>query len=349
MELPPYRFPTLSGLLIHTWERTWQYIKKAGTIILAISILVWAAMSFPALPEDVADGFAAHRAFLQEHLAQLPYKKLRDSKEALISELEALPERDTSAVELQAKIAVLTKELAELPVSRLQAEIDALAEQLEKLPADQRADELREQMEKYAAALNALAEHDVGAEIMHRQLGIAMKEFARTPAGAIELMLAEKRTVLGSMPEKLLEARIQEIDHREAGAALRQSYAGKLGTALESITRPAGFDWRTNIALIGGIAAKEVVISTLGTVYSLGEVDKNNTASLADRIRADKQWTRANAVAMLLFTLLYSPCFVTLAVIKKESGEWKWMFFSLFFNLAFAYAVAVAANQLLRL
>jgi len=311
MELPPYRLPTLSGLLIHTWERTWQYIKKAGTIILAISILIWAAMSFPALPEDVADGFAAQKAFLQAQLAELPNKQGQS-------------------------------------VSRLQAEIDALTKQLEKLPADQEADELREQMEKCAAALGALAEHDAGAAIIHRQLEAARKKFARTPAGALELMLAEKRTVLGAMPEKLLEAQIQEIDNLEAGAALRQSYAGRLGVALESITRPAGFDWRTNIALIGGIAAKEVVISTLGTVYSLGQVDENNTATLADRIRADKHWTKANAVAMLLFTLLYSPCFVTLAVIKKESGEWKWMFFSLFFNLAFAYAVAVAANQLLR-
>jgi len=249
MELPPYRFPTLSGLLIHTWERTWQYIKKAGTVILAISILIWAAMSFPALPEDVADGFATHKAHLQEQLAQLPHQKFHDSEEALRGELEALPERDASAAELQAK---------------------------------------------------------------------------------------------------LLEAQIQEIDNLEAGAALRQSYAGRLGMALESITSPAGFDWRTNIALIGGIAAKEVVISTLGTVYSLGEVHENNTATLADRIRADKHWTKANAVAMLLFTLLYSPCFVTLAVIRKESGEWKWVFFSFFFNLTFAYAVAVAVNQLLR-
>ena len=51
MELPPYRFPTFKGLLIHTWERTWQYIKKAGTIILGISIVIWAMMTFPGLPD----------------------------------------------------------------------------------------------------------------------------------------------------------------------------------------------------------------------------------------------------------------------------------------------------------
>ena len=97
---------------------------------------------------------------------------------------------------------------------------------------------------------------------------------------------------------------------------------------------------------MAGIAAKEVVVATLGTAYSLGEIDENNESSLADRIRADNHWTSANAIALLLFTLLYSPCFVTLAVIRQESGEWKWMFFSLFFNLGLAYAVAVAANQI---
>ena len=118
--------------------------------------------------------------------------------------------------------------------------------------------------------------------------------------------------------------------------------------ALEGITGPAGFDWRTNIALIGGIAAKEVVISTLGTAYSLDESSANGKSTLAESIRADKHWTKANAIALLLFTLLYSPCFATLVMIRKESGEWKWMFFSFFFNLAFASTVAVAAYQLLR-
>ncbi len=54
MELPPYRWPTLRGLLIHTWERTWQYIKKAGTVILGISVIMWALMTFPGLPDQEA-------------------------------------------------------------------------------------------------------------------------------------------------------------------------------------------------------------------------------------------------------------------------------------------------------
>ena len=67
MELPPYRFPTLQGLLIHTWERTWQYIKKAGTVILGISILLWALMTFPSLPDERLGFFENQRDTLRAH------------------------------------------------------------------------------------------------------------------------------------------------------------------------------------------------------------------------------------------------------------------------------------------
>ena len=62
MELPPYRIPTLYGVIIHTWDRVWQFIKKAGTIIFAISILMWVFMSFPRLPEDIRNQFAHEKA-----------------------------------------------------------------------------------------------------------------------------------------------------------------------------------------------------------------------------------------------------------------------------------------------
>ena len=52
MELPPYRIPTFRGLALHTWERTWQYIKKAGTVILGVAVILWAMMTFPSLPEN---------------------------------------------------------------------------------------------------------------------------------------------------------------------------------------------------------------------------------------------------------------------------------------------------------
>ena len=347
MELPPYRFPTLSGVLIHTGERTWQYIKKAGTIILAISVLIWASMTFPALPEDMTKGFADKKAPIEEKLAEFPSKQLAGSVEVLEKELAGQAKDSAKAKEVQHKLDKAKEELEALPAGKLQAEIDELKEQLEKLPEDPAAANLREQIAKHSEAIDLLGENDSGTKALKAKLETLNAELEKTPSGAIEAMLSRKQEELDALPESQLAAEIAAIDNEEAGEALRNSYAGKIGIALEPLSAPAGFDWRTNIALVAGIAAKEVVVATLGTAYSLGEIDEDNESSLADRIKADNNWTSANAVALLLFTLLYSPCFVTLAVIRQESGEWKWMFFSLFFNLGLAYAVAVAANQIM--
>ncbi|WP_027361770.1 ferrous iron transport protein B [Halodesulfovibrio aestuarii] len=223
MELPPYRFPTMRGLFIHTWERTWQYIKKAGTVILAISILIWAAMTFPNLPADQVAAFDAQKTVVQEQI---------DSANA----------SGAPAAELEEKLAM--------------------------------------------------------------------------------------------------------IENDEAEATLKNSYAGSIGVALEPVMRPAGFDWRTNIALVGGFAAKEVIVSTLGTAYSLGDVDPEDAAPLAERIAQDPNWTPSTAIAFLLFVLLYAPCFVTVVAIKQEAGSWKWALFSVVFNTGLAYIVAVAVVQI---
>lgn len=347
MELPPYRLPTLSGVLIHTWERTWQYIKKAGTIILAISILLWAAMTFPELPEGTVKGFEDRKAPIEEQLAAYPYKQFSDEKAALEEEMEGLAEGAAERAALEARLAAVDEALEAVPAGKLTAEIEELTGQLEALPEDPALDALQESIARNQRALEKLAAGDAGVAQISKNLEDLEAQYAASPRGVLEGLIEGKQEELDALPEIQLEGQIAEIENEEAAEALRGSYAGRVGVALEPLTEPAGFDWRTNIALLGGIAAKEVVISTLGTAYSLGEIDEDNESTLADRIRADSHWTMANAVALLLFTLLYSPCFVTLAVIKKESGEWKWMFFSLFFNLALAYGVAVAANQIL--
>ena len=211
MELPPYRIPTLRGLLIHTGERTWQYIKKAGTVILAIAIVLWAMMTFPALSDVQAGRFESERA------------------------------------------------------------------------------------------------------------------------GILASASTEK------------EAELEAVDRAEAG--LRNSLAGRIGIALERVTRWAGFDWRTNIALLGGFAAKEVVVSTLGTAYSLGEVDPEQGGGLAERLAANPGWNRVVAWSMIVFTIFYAPCFVAVVCIAREAGSWKWGAFSVLFNTAVAFGLAVAVYQ----
>ena len=218
MELPPYRLPTLRGLLIHTWERTWHYIKKAGTVILAISILLWAMMTFPGLPAEEEARFATQRA-------------------SVLAQFAASPE----ATELNDYMAL--------------------------------------------------------------------------------------------------------INHQEAQQRLQLSLAGRIGRSLEGVSQLAGFDWRTNIALVGGFAAKEVVISTLGTAYSLGTVDPEASNSLGDTLAGDPAWNPVKALAMMVFVMFYAPCFVTVVCIAKEAGSWKWGALAMGCNTVFAFALAVLIYQ----
>ncbi len=223
MELPPYRMPTLFSVLMHCWERTWMYVKKAGTVILAISIIIWAGLTYPRLDESQAARF--------------------DSQlEMMNTQLEALPEGDAARAALEEQIA--------------------------------------------------------------------------------------------------------HVEEEKGAAELAYSYAGRLGKAIEPATLPAGFEWRTDIALLAGIAAKEAVVSTMGTAYSLGDVDPEDAAPLETLLQQAPGWSKATALSLMLFVLLYSPCFVSLVVIQREAGGWRWLFFSIFFNTALAYGVSVVAYQI---
>ena len=142
-----------------------------------------------------------------------------------------------------------------------------------------------------------------------------------------------------------LRQQITAITNQESEQALRSSFAGRIGIALEPISRLAGFDWRTNIALVGGVAAKEVIISTLGTAYSMGKVKKEASDSLGQRLTHDPNWNKVVAVAALIFIMFYSPCFITVVCIAKEAGHWGWALFSISFNTAFAFLLATAVYQ----
>ena len=237
MELPPYRLPTLRGVLLHTWEKVWQYIKKAGTVILAISILIWAMMTFPGLDEDKVQAFENQRQVV-------------------------------------------------------------------------------------AAAYDASI--------------------------VTELENADDDTELSQAAAQLQE-KLFEVDGQEAETALRYSIAGHIGTAMESVTSVAGFDWRTNIALVSGFAAKEVIVSTLGTAYSLGEVDPEATDSLSEKLAKSPSWSKATAWALIIFTIFYAPCFVTVVCIAREAGSWKWGAFSVLFNTTIAFILSTIVYQLMTL
>ena len=99
---------------------------------------------------------------------------------------------------------------------------------------------------------------------------------------------------------------------------------------------PLGFDWKLGVSVVAGLAAKEVVVSTLGTIYAVGG-DTDHPQALTDYLQNDPHFTPLIALTLMLFILIYPPCIAALAVIKRETGSWKWMLFMFFYENAFAW------------
>lgn len=200
MELPPYRMPTFNGIFWHVWDKTKSYIQKAGTTILAASVIIWAITTFPEYKMTTAD-----------------------IEQAKIENIEP------------------------------------------------------------------------------------------------ELFLAHK--------------------------SMENSYAGQIGKVIEPVIAPVGFDWKIGISLITGFAAKEVVVSTLGILYSVGTEEEAESSTLRDKLAADKNFTPVVAIVLMLFTLILAPCIATLSTIKAELG-WKWLGFSIAYTSVLAWGIGFTVFQI---
>ena len=135
-----------------------------------------------------------------------------------------------------------------------------------------------------------------------------------------------------------LDAENDKLDKEQAAEKIEQSYAASFGKAINPVLEPLGFDWKMGLSLVAGLAAKEVVISTLGTVYAVGG-DDQNPAPLTEYLQNDSHFTPLIGLTMMLFILIYPPCLATLAVIKRETGSWKWVAFMFFYENTFAWIV----------
>jgi ferrous iron transport protein B len=284
LELPPYRVPTLKGLLIHTWERTWMYVKKAGTVILAVSVLIWAMMTFPSLPVGQAEPFDQRISRLTSGFLALP---------------------------------------AAQPVFKTDVDLEGFEGFFKQLETG-KATGVEKQTPEYLALAAAL-----GSNSKTLNVDDAARS-AMTPLAHAYKTYSEEKTA---------------VENEKQSAALKHTFGGRMGVALEYVFRPMGFDWRTNVALVGGFAAKEVVVSTLGTAYSLGEVNRREAIGLADRLKKEPGWNPLMAVTLIIFVMLYNPCFTTLVVIAKESGKWRWSLFAMIYTTALAYCMALLVHS----
>lgn len=131
------------------------------------------------------------------------------------------------------------------------------------------------------------------------------------------------------------------------------SYLEMMGKAVNPVMEPLGFHWRATVATLAGIPAKEIVVSTLGVLYT-GNEDIDD-ASLASRITAPNpithkpDFTAASALSFIIFILLYCPCIATVTAIVKETGSWRYGAFSVLYNTAVAWVVAWIAYRIMLL
>jgi ferrous iron transport protein B len=179
--------------------------------------------------------------------------------------------------------------------------------------------------------------------------------YPRDPA--LEQKFAAQREALRAvaaseaLPDDTLAAQQAALDQAEAGEKLRHSFAGQMGRAIEPVIAPLGFDWKIGIGIITSFAAREVFVSTMSTVYNLGNADAGATSSLAQTLREQRRpdgtpvYSTLVGVALMVFYVFALQCVSTVAVVRRETNSWKWPLFQWLYMGALAWGFAFATYQ----
>jgi ferrous iron transport protein B len=142
-------------------------------------------------------------------------------------------------------------------------------------------------------------------------------------------------------------------ENERAGEQLRNSFAGRIGRAIEPAIAPLGFDWKMGIGIVASFAAREVFVSTMSTVYNIGKSDTSESGigSLAERLQAQKKsdgspvYTPLVAVTLMVFYVFALQCVSTVAVVRRETNSWKWPAFQWLYMGALAWVLAFITYQ----
>lgn len=207
---------------------------------------------------------------------------------------------------------------------------------------------------------------NVGINVWEKSMGFLIG------AGKIILAMAIVLWVLGNFGpnDRFSEAEtyVQQEQPDLQGAELTQeinafrlehSFLGYMGRGIEPVIAPLGYDWKMGIGLISSFAAREVFVATMAVVYSLGDEvdieDDEQKSSLLSRMRSEinrqtgqPAYNFASGVSLLLFYAFAMQCMATIAIVRKETGSWKWTLIQLFFMTGLAYVVALIAYQALK-
>ena len=162
---------------------------------------------------------------------------------------------------------------------------------------------------------------------------------------------ADRAAVMAlALDDEARQARLDDIDSHESGAHLRNSVAGRLGRAFEPVIAPLGFDWRIGVGILGAFAAREVFVGTLGVVFDISGADEANEP-LREVLR-QATWpdgsplmTPLAGVSLMVFFALACQCMSTVAIVRRESGGWRWALFMVAYMTVLAYAASLLVYQ----
>ncbi len=261
MELPPYRIPDLRSSLMHMWDNGKQYLRKAGTIIFAASIIIWVLSSF-----NMA-------GYIDETSRTM-------DNELVIAEGTFVGEGIFNATE-------------------------------------------------------GIYTGTIGENVTLGGVGYSEGDHVTG------LLLSEADVFYGNGTFEGSGRFYGTGIYTGSDFTMEESFASDIGHAMEPVTRPLGFDWKMNTGLIFGFAAKEIVVSTLGVLEGVGDDD----GALSDVIANDPAFSPLIALSFMFFVLIYTPCAATVAVIKKETGSWKWAGFSIAYSVGLAWTVSFIVYQ----
>ena len=178
----------------------------------------------------------------------------------------------------------------------------------------------------------------------------ALLSFPKSADVAHHYAAERERVEQMAMPDVEKAEALRSLDSQEAADQLGNSFGGRFGHAIEPALRPIGFDWQIGVGIIGAFAAREVFISTLGVVFGIGEADEENKPlrqALRDARHADGTpvMTPLSGISLMIFFLIACQCMSTLAVMRRESGSWKWPVFLFSYMTVLAYIASLAVYQ----
>ena len=161
---------------------------------------------------------------------------------------------------------------------------------------------------------------------------------------------------ISDIENQAFKQELEQLNKERKTALQENSYIGKIGHFIEPVIRPLGFDWKIGVSIVTGVAAKEIVVSTMGVLYGAEFDEEGASDALKKAIneevyptgnhKGEKIFTPLVSISFLIFVLTYFPCIAVIAAVRKESGSWKWALFMVVYTTGLAWVLSFAIYQI---